>query len=469
MSDFGLLVIGAGPGGYTAALRAAKLGVKTAIVEARELGGACVNRGCVPTKTLIQASELIRTAAEGAAFGVHADGLRADIEEIFAFKRQVSETQAQGIAALLKTAKLPLLRGRAQITAPHAVTVTGADGAQTAVTADSILIAAGAAPVRPPIPGIELALTSDDILDGDGKAFRSVVIIGGGVIGVEFACFYAPLGCEVTLVEAQDRLLPGMDRELGQNLGQLLKKQGVRVLPNTLLRRIERDGEALRVSLEEKGAPEEIAAEAVICAVGRRASLDGLFAEGLKPEMDGAVLRVNARFETSLPGVYAIGDAASPVQFAHLAAAQGQAFAETLCGLESPVDLSLVPSCVHCRPEIAAVGLSEAEARAAGLPVKTGKCVMGGNARVVVSAPGRSFMKLVAHAETGELLGAQLMCPNASDMISQLAVAIANRMTPRQLLRAMRPHPTYEESLGEALNDLNTKLSNSHFSGGTTA
>ena len=462
MNDYGLLVIGAGPGGYTAALRAAKLGVKTAIVEARETGGACVNRGCVPTKTLLQASELYRAAAEGAAIGIHAEGLRAELGEIFAYKRHVSETLSQGVEGMLKGAKVPLLRGRARITAPHTVTVTDAEGAQTCVTADSILVATGAAPVRPPIPGIELpnVLTSDDVLESAGNMYRSLVIIGGGVIGIEFACFYAPLGCAVTIIEAQDRLLPAMDRELGQNLGQLLKKQSVRVLANTTVSRIEQDGEDLRVRYESKGAPGEVSAEAVICAVGRRPCLDGLFAEGLVPEKDGAVLRVNERFETSLPGVYAVGDAACPMQFAHLATAQGQAFADMLCGAENPTDLSLVPSCVHCRPEIAAVGLSEAEAKAAGIPVKTGKCVLGGNARVVVAAPGRSFMKLVAHAETGELLGAQLMCPNASDIISQISGAIANRMTPRQLLRAMRPHPTFEESLGDALSDLNSKLSN---------
>ena len=461
MADYQLLVIGAGPGGYTAALRAAKLGLKTAVVEAREAGGTCVNRGCVPTKTLLHASEVYHAVREGAAFGIHAEGLRADIGGIFAHKREMSRTLSQGVESLLKAAKTPLLRGRAQITAPHEVTITGADGNASVVTAEHILIATGAAPVRPPIPGIELALTSDDILESEGRMFRSLVIIGGGVIGVEFACFYADLGCEVTIVEALDRLLPVLDRELGQNLGQLLKKQGVRVLTNARVQRIKEADGGLRITVEAKTGAEEIAAEAVVCAVGSRPCLDGLFAEGLQPETDGAVLKVSEGFETSVPGVYAIGDAACPVQFAHLAAAQGEAAAELLAGLTPERELSLVPSCVHCRPEIAAVGMSEAEAKEKGLPVKVGKCVMGGNARTLVLNPGRSFMKLVAHAETGELLGAQLMCPNASDIISQLGEAIANRMTPRQLLRAMRPHPTFEEALGDALSDLDTKLNKS--------
>ena len=461
MNDYQLLVIGAGPGGYTAALRAAKNGLKTAVVEAREAGGTCLNRGCVPTKTLIHASELFHAAKEGAAFGIHAEGLRVDIGEIFAHRRQVSETLSQGVESLLKGAKIPLLRGRAQITAPHTVTITAADGTQSVCTADTILIAAGAAPVLPPIPGIELpgVLTSDDILESDGHMFSSLVIIGGGVIGIEFACFYADLGCPVTLIEAQDRLLPLMDRELGQNLGMLLKKQGVQVLPNTLVQRIEREGEELLVSYDSKGTAGACRAEAVICAIGRRANSAGLFAEGLQPEMNGALIRVNERFETSLPGVYAIGDVACPVQFAHLAAAQGEVVADLLVGKTNEVDLSLVPSCIHCRPEIAVIGMTEVEAKAAELPVKTGKCVLGGNARTLVAGLGRSFMKVVAHAETGEILGAQLMCQNASDMISQIGEAIANHMTARQLLKAMRPHPTFEEALGDALSDLCNKLS----------
>ena len=458
MNDTQLLVIGAGPGGYTAALRAAKLGLKTAVVEAREAGGTCLNRGCVPTKTLLHASELYHAAAEGAAFGIHAEGLRADIGEIFAHRAEVSRTLSQGVESLLKAAKVPLLRGRAQITAPHEVTITDAEGGQSVVTADSILIAAGAAPMRPPIPGIELALTSDDILESEGKMFRSLVIIGGGVIGIEFACFYADLGCEVTVIEALDRLLPALDRELGQNLAMQLKKQRVRILTNARVERIDKADEGLLVRCEGRTGPEELAAEAVICAIGRRPCSEGLFAESLRPDMDGALLKVDGRFETSIPGVYAIGDVSCRVQFAHLAAAQGEACAEMLAGLEPERDLTLVPSCVHCRPEIAVIGLSEAEAKAAGIPVRTGKCVMGGNARTLTANPGRSFMKVVAHAESGELLGAQLMCPNASDMISQLGEAIANRMTPRQLLRAMRPHPTFEEALGDALSDLCHKL-----------
>ncbi len=460
MVDYDLLVIGAGPGGQTAALRAAKLGKKVAVVEAREPGGTCVNRGCVSTKTLLHSSSLYRAAAEGAALGVHCGGLRADLGEIFQNKRRVAQTLSQGVESQFKSAKIALHRGRALVLAPHRVRVTPAQGEPYELTAEAVLLAAGAEPIRLPLPGMELpgVLTSEELLEGPEHLYRSLVIIGGGVIGVEFACFFSDLGCPVTILEGLDRLLPMLDRELGQNLALILKKKGVRVCPNALVERVEQAEGDLRVHFSVKGKADFAEGEAVLCAVGRRAAWEGLFAEGLMPELEGRVLKVNERYETSIPSVYAIGDLASRNQLAHVASAQGQAFAELFCGRETHVNMGIVPSCVYCRPEIAVVGLSESEARAAGIPVKTGKCVLGGNARTLIEDPGRSFMKVTAHSDTGRILGAQLMCMSAPDMISQISQAIANSMTPRELLRAMRPHPSFEEALSEALEDLAGKL-----------
>ena len=459
MYDYQLLVIGAGPGGYTAALRAAALGLRTAVVESREAGGTCLNRGCVPTKTLLHSSEVYHAAKNGAAIGVHTEDIRPDLGEIFAYKRRVSQTLSAGVESLLKGAKVPLLRGTARIAAPHTVEVTGGEGAGT-YTAEHILAATGSVPSRPPIPGLDLpgVMTSDELLEGTDHLYRSIVIIGGGVIGVEFATFYAQLGADVTVIEGLDRLLPTMDRELGQNLALILKKQGVRVCTGAMVDRVERTEGGLTVRFTAKGAPDAVTGEAVLCAIGRRPYFDGLFAPGLEPEMAGKSIRVNEKYETSIPGVYAIGDVSSPIQLAHVAAAQGTACVEMLAGAENHVDVNVVPSCIYCRPEIAVVGLTDAEAKAAGIPVKVGKCVMGGNARTLIADPGRSFMKVVAHAETGEILGAQLMCLGSTDMISQISEAMANRLTARQLLLAMRPHPTFEEALGEALLDLCAKL-----------
>ncbi len=460
MNDYQLIVVGAGPGGYTAALRAAKLGLKTAVVEAREAGGTCLNRGCVPTKTLLHSSEAYKAATASAAIGIHVEGARADMEEIFAFKRRVSQTLSQGVESLLKSAKVPLLRGRAQITAPHAVRVTAEDGTTADYTADYILVATGSVPARPPIPGLDLpgVMTSDELLEGTDHLYRSVIIIGGGVIGVEFATFYAELGSAVTVIEGLDRLLPNMDRELGQNLALILKKQGVQVFTGSMVKNVEQGADGMTVNFTTKDTPNAVTGEAVLCAIGRRPYCEGLFAEGLSPEMNGRSLKVDERYQTSIEGVYAIGDVSSRIQLAHVAAAQGTACVEMLCGVEDHTDMRVVPSCIYSRPEIAVVGVTDAEAKEQGVPVKVGKCVMGANARTLIADPGRSFMKVVAHAETGALLGAQLMCPNATDMISELGEAIANGMTARQLLCAMRPHPTFEEALSDALSDLCAKL-----------
>lgn len=459
MYDYQLFVIGAGPGGYTAALHAAKNGMKTAIAEYRETGGTCLNRGCVPTKTLLHASEVYRSAVCGSSIGVHVDGARADMAEIFAYKRRVSEQLSAGVESLLKSAKVPVLRGRAQILAPHTVRVTGEDGS-TEFTAEHILVAAGSVPARPPIPGLDLpgVMTSDELLEGTDHLCSSVVIIGGGVIGVEFAAFYADLGCSVTIVEGLDRLLPTLDRELGQNLAMGMKKQGVQVFLNSTVQRVEQGENGLTVHFVTKDVPNTVTGEAVLCAIGRRPFTEGLFADGLTPEMNGRSLKVSDRFETSIPGVYAVGDVSSRFQLAHAAAAQGAALADILCGKDPDTVLNLVPSCIYCRPEIAAVGMTEAEAKAAGIPVKVGKCVMGGNARTLIADAGRCFMKLVANAETGLLIGAHLMCPGCTDIISGLTAAIVEGIPPQQLLRVVRPHPSFEEALSDALSDLCAKL-----------
>lgn len=461
MSDYQLIVIGAGPGGYTAALHAAKLGLHTAIVENREAGGTCLNRGCVPTKTLLHLSQVYHDAITEAYAGIHVDGIHVNMPELFAHKRAVSQKLSEGVADLLKKAGVTFLHGTACIQAPGKLTVSGTDGSQTAYTADQILIATGSVPALPPLPGLDLpgVLTSDDLLEGTDHLYRSIVIIGGGVIGVEFATFYSDLGCEVTLIEGLERLLPELDRELGQNLALILKKQGVKVFLRSPVQCIEQAEAGLTVRFTTKGAENAVTAEAVLCAIGRRPYWDALFAPGLVPETNGNRLLVQDNYATSIPGVYAIGDVSSPIQLAHVAAAQGVACVEKLCGKASTVNLNLVPSCIYCRPEIATVGLTETEAKKAGIPVKVGKCVMGGNARTLIADPGRSFMKLVANAQTHALLGAQLMCVNSTDMISQLSQAIENHMTPDQLLLAMRPHPSFEESLTEALEDLMGKLS----------
>lgn len=460
MNDYQLIVIGAGPGGYMAALRAAKYGLKTAIVEERDAGGTCLNRGCVPTKALLHTSGLYRKLREAETLGLLSEGAEADASAMYARKEEIVAKLRDGVEGLLKRAKVDYLRGRASVWEAGCVRVTDASGAVTSYTADNILLATGAKPFRPPIEGIELSgvVTSDELLEGNGTLPRSVVIIGGGVIGVEFATFYSDLKIAVTIVEGMDRLLNNMDRELGQGLAQNLKKQGVSVLTNAFVERITKTEEGLCVHYSGAKGQGSVTGEMVLCAIGRVPNVEGLFPGSLQPRMKGRAVRVDEAYRTDIEGLYAIGDVASKVQLAHVATAQGEACIDRLCGRENRMELDVVPSCVYCHPEIASVGITEAEAKAQGISVKVGKCVLFYNARTMIADTGRSFMKVVAAADTHEVLGAQLMCDHATDLIGELAQAIANRMTAEQLLKAMRPHPTFAEALGEALQDLLMKL-----------
>jgi len=461
MSDYQLLVIGAGPGGTAAALRGAALGLRTAVAEQREVGGTCLNRGCIPTKALLHASQVCRDAVDGARLGVRAEGVSVDVGALFAYKSAVSEKLRNGMESMLKSAGVTLLRGRAVIAAPGTVEITGEEGEKTVYTADSILAATGSVPSRPPIPGLTLpgVVTSDELLADCDRLCRSIVIIGGGVIGVEFATFYSDLGCRVTVVEGMDRLLPTMDRELGQNLAQILKKQGVEICVSAPVTCVEPGEDGLCVRYTQKGTAQTATGETVLCAIGRKPDWTGLFVPGLVPETDGPRLRVDDQFRTGIPTVYAIGDVSSRAALAHVAAAQGEACVSMMTGRGSDVNLGIVPSCIYSRPEIAVVGLSESEAKEAGIPAAVGKCVLFGNARTLIEDPGRCFMKVTAHRDTHEILGAQLMCPHSSDIIGQISQAMANHLTAEQLLKAMRPHPSFEEALTDALRNLVSKLS----------
>ena len=459
MSDYQLLIIGAGPGGYVAALHAAKRGLKTAVIENREVGGTCLNRGCIPTKTLLHSSEIIAGINGGEKFGVGAERVHFDMSAIFARKREVSAKLSGGIEGMFRAAKVDLLRGTGTVTGSGTVKFVGEEG-EKVITAERILLATGSVPACPPIPGLDLpgVLTSDELLEGCDHLYDSLVIIGGGVIGVEFATFYADLGCKVTIIEGLDRLLPNMDRELGQNLSMILKKHGVDVYTNSLVANVEKDGDALKVNFTNKDKALSVSGEAVLCAIGRRPYTEGLFADGVSVEMNGRSIRVDENYETSLPGVYAIGDVSSKIQLAHVASAQGTDCVERMVGGKGMTDLSAVPSCIYCVPEIACVGITADEAKAAGREVVSGKYVMFSNGKTVIRDGDRAFMKVVADKATHVIVGAQFMCEHATDMISEMATAIVNGLTVEQMLKVLRPHPTFEEGVHDALEDVLAKL-----------
>ena len=457
--EYQLIIIGSGPGGYEAALRAAELGLKTALVEKRDIGGTCLNRGCIPTKALLHASERVAEARSGSRFGVNAQLTALDIPALFAWKQEISSTLRQGVEGLLEQAGVDVYRGAGTLLSPGRVSVSG--GQEVVLTGEHVILASGSVPSRPPIPGLDLdgVLTSDELLEGSDHLYGSLVIIGGGVIGVELATCFSNLGTKVTVLEGMSRLLPGMDRELGQNVAAILKKQGVSVAVNAKVTGVERapDG-SLQVAYASGAETGTALGEHVLCAIGRVPCTDGLLGDGVTLEMEGRRIRVNERWETSMPGVYAIGDVSSRIQLAHAATAQGRSCVEYLVGKVPVADPSVIPSGVYCNPEIACVGLTAEEAKEAGLAVETGKYVMFSNGRTLINGGPRSFMKVVGEKGSHRIVGAQLMCERATDMISQFTQAIVNHLTVEELLRSVRPHPTFEEGTAEALRALLKKL-----------
>ncbi len=447
MSDFNVVIIGTGPGGYVCAIKCAQLGLKTAVVEERDVGGTCLNRGCIPTKALLHASEIFEEIKHAADYGLTLQEPGFDFKKMQEKKGESVLRLRTGVEALFAANNIEVLRGRGTIVTAGQVKV-----GDTVYTADNIVIATGSVPLRPCIPGLsnEGVITSDELLENTDAFDSSLVIIGGGVIGVEFASIYASLGCRVTIVEALPALLAKMDRDISQNLAMILKKKGVKICCDSTVKEILKNGDGtLTVRYESKGKEAQAAGDRVLVAIGRKPNTEGLCGEGVVLENVRGRLTVNENFETSMPGVYAIGDVSSPIQLAHVASAQGIFVAELLAGKRPEGALSLVPSCIYTSPEIASVGLSEREALEAGYAAKSCKVMMHSNGKTVIVGGERGFMKLVYEEGSGKILGAQLMCERATDMLSEFTSAMAGGLTVSQMCAVMRPHPTFNEAVSE--------------------
>ncbi|WP_418541110.1 dihydrolipoyl dehydrogenase [Massilistercora timonensis] len=451
---YDVMVIGAGPGGYVAAIRAAKLGLHVAVVEEDRAGGTCLNRGCIPAKAMIHAAETYRSAREADRFGVETGRVSFDYGKILAYKEETTDALVQGVEQLLAGNGVDRLAGKGTLLAGKKVRVT-TEEKEEVYAADHIILAAGSKPLLLSIPGMDLpgVLTSDGLFRLQ-ECPESLAIIGGGVISVEFATAFAGLGTKVTILEALPRLVPNLDKEISQNLKMILKKRGVDIHTSASVQEVAEEDGRYVLRFTEKEKEQEVSARYVLCAVGRVPNTEGLFAEDALPDMERGRVLVDEKFETSIPGVYAIGDLIFGMQLAHTASAQGTVVAEHLAGRSASVDLSVVPSCVYTDPEIASVGLTEEDAKEQGIPVRVGKFIMSANGKSLISREERGFVKILAAEESGVILGAQMMCARATDMIGELATAVANGLTAKQLLRGMRAHPTYNEGVGEALEEL---------------
>lgn len=452
--QFDLIVIGAGPGGYVAAIKAAKLGLKTAVIENREVGGTCLNRGCIPAKAMIHASSVYREMQSSEEIGIFTSEVTYDYGRILEYKEGTTRQLVQGIEQVLKANGVEIIYGTGTLLPGNEVKVTSEEGKQM-LKAKDVLLASGSRPLRIPIPGIDLpgVITSDDLFRMK-EVPESLVMIGGGVISVEFATVYAALGTKVMILEAMPRLVPNMDKEISQNLKMILKKRGIEIHTAVAVQSIEQDTDGYFCHYTEKEKARQAKGAYVLCAVGRCANTDGLLGEDMTLELAGGRVVVDEHFATSIPHVYAIGDLIGGAQLAHAASAQGVAVAERLAGKARSIDVNVIPGCVYTDPEIASAGLTEDEAKEKGIEVETGKFIMSANGRSIITKEERGFIKVVADKDSHVILGAQMMCARATDMIGEFVTAITNKMTVSQLLKGMRAHPTYNEGIGEALEEL---------------
>ncbi|GHV79858.1 dihydrolipoyl dehydrogenase [Spirochaetia bacterium] len=463
MEKFDLVIIGSGPGGAGAAFKARALGLTVCVVEKRDIGGTCLNRGCIPTKTLLHGADLLRETREGERYGVNAGDLRFDFPKLIEWKNTVVSSLRQNQSTALTKAGVTMVQGTARVEGPGKVSVHAAEGGETILEAAAILVASGTTPALLPIPGHDLpgVYTSDAFLEGDGLFPKQLTVIGGGVIAVEFAAAYSSFGSEVTLL-VRSSLLSVMDREIGQTLALQLKKRGVVMYTKARPERIEAKDGALALTLTTEGSGEAksvtVPADAVLMASGRTPDTN-LFAPGCTPELTAkGFIKSDDNMMTSIPGIYVAGDISGGVQLAHAATAEGEYAAACIAaavkgGVKKAAHAQVIPSCVYTTPEIACAGITAAEAAEKGIPAAAGKGVFGANGKAFLENQDRGFIKLVFHAESRALIGAQFFCNRATEIIPWAVQCIGDGTTAEQIERTVFPHPSICETIAAAVSD----------------
>jgi dihydrolipoamide dehydrogenase len=451
MSTYDVVILGAGPGGYVAALRAAQRGAKVCLIEKTTVGGTCLNRGCIPSKALIHSAALWKRAHEGAAFGVTASSWAFDWGKAQGRKSEVVRAQVQGIGTLLGAAKVEVKQGTGSLVDARTVKVSTNGSAET-ISAKAVIIATGSEPAG--LPGVEIdgerVLTSTEALEMP-KLPESFLIVGGGVIGMEFASMLSSLGTQVTVVEMLPQILAMEDPMLVRVLQGALQKQGVAFHVNAKVEKVERTAAGVRVQISGGTGVE---AERVLIATGRtlNSRTIGLDAVGVK--VDRGAIQVNERMETSVPGVYAIGDVTGISLLAHVASMQGLVAAANATGGSAAMDYSAIPNCIYTDPEIASVGLSEPAAKEQGRAIKVGRFNFAALGKAMCIGEIAGMVKVVADAQTDKVLGVGIVGPHATDIIAEGVLAIRHGLTVTQVAEAIHSHPTLPEAVGEAMHDV---------------
>ena len=461
MADtFDVIVMGSGPGGYVCAIRAAQLGLKTAIVERDKLGGICLNWGCIPTKALLRSSEIWHLMHRLNEFGFSADNLKFDIAKIVERSRKVAQQLSNGVAFLMKKHKITVIAGEAKLAGTGKIAVTK-DGKTTEYTAKNIVLATGArARTFPRMePDGKLIWTYREAMVPPSFP-KSLLVVGSGAIGIEFASFYRTLGAEVTVVEVLDRVLPVEDEEISAFAAKAFTKQGMKLKVGTTVEKLDKGADSVTATLKTKdGKSETITAERVILAVGIVGNVENIGLEAAGVKVDKTHVVIDPWGATGVAGLWAIGDLVGPPWLAHKAMHEGVIVAERIAGMKGvhPLNTANVPGCTYCWPQVASVGLTEAKAKATGRKIKVGRFPFIGNGKAIALGESEGFIKTVFDADTGELLGAHMVGAEVTELINSYTVAKTGELTDAELADTVFPHPTLSEMLHEAVLDADKK------------
>ena len=453
-TSFDILIIGSGPGGYIAAIRAAQLGFKTAIVESKYLGGICLNWGCIPTKALLRSAEINRLLQHLDTYGLSAERTGVDIAKVVKRSRQVAQQLAGGVKHLLKKNKVEVIEGHARLVGPHRLWVE-AGGAEVAVLAARHIILATGARART-MPGLEpdgrLIWTYKEAMVPSALP-KSLLVVGSGAIGIEFASFYNAMGTQVTVAEVVDRILPAEDEEISGLARKAFEKQGMRIVTNARVGPLETGADSVTATLEVGETRETVTVDRVILALGITGNVESLGLETTQARIDRGHIVVNPWLETDESGLYAIGDVAGPPWLAHKASHEGVICVERIAGLPDvhPLEARNIPGCTYSHPQVASVGLSEARAKAAGYQVRVGRFPFMGNGKAIALGEPEGLVKTVFDAATGELLGAHMIGAEVTEMIQGYTIARTLETTEAELMHTVFPHPTLSEMMHESV------------------
>ena len=455
MNQFDLIIIGSGPGGYVAAIRASQLGLKTAVIERESLGGICLNWGCIPTKALLKSAQVFEYLNHAADYGIKVSGAEADFGAMIGRSRNVADGMSKGVQFLMKKNKITVINGNAKLLRGKAVEVVTAEGKSDIYSAKSIIIATGGRAKELP----NLKFDGKKIIEYR-KAMslptqpKSMVIVGAGAIGVEFAYFYNSIGTKVTIVEFMDQgLVPREDVDISKELTKIYNKKGIRTMAGTAVESVDTSGDILKVKTKTKkdGKEEIIECDVVLSAAGVTPNTENIGLEALGIKTERGFIVVDDKMQTNVPGIYAIGDVLATQALAHVASAEGINCVEGIAGLHiSKIDYNNIPGCTYCSPEIASVGYTEEGAKAAGYEIKVGKFPFTASGKAKASGAPEGFVKVIFDAKYGEWLGCHMIGMNVTEMISEAVVARKLETTGHEILKAVHPHPTMSEAVMEA-------------------